>query len=219
LLNFLALLGWAPGEGDEQEIFSREELVERFDLFRITRAPAAFSYDKLDWMNGVYIRDLSHEELLERLLPFLQRAGLVPDPCPDEMRTKLGWLVPLVQERLKRLEDVVDMTGFMFQEIETPPAEKLVGKKMSPQDSLAALRRARSVLASVKPFEPETIESPMRALAEELGLKAGQLFGIVRWAVTGRKVAPPLFGSLAVIGQDEVLKRIDAAEPVLAASL
>jgi len=219
LLNFLALLGWAPGEGDEQEIFSREELIERFDLFRITRAPASFSYDKLDWVNGVYIRDLSQGELLQRLLPVLQKAGLVPDPCPDEMRTKLGWLAPLVQERLKRLEDVVEMTDFMFQEIETPPAKKLVGKKMTPQDSLAALRRARSTLAGVEPFEPETIESPMRALAEELGLKAGQLFGIVRWAVTGRKVSPPLFGSLAVMGQDEALKRLDAAEPVLAASL
>jgi len=217
LLNFLALLGWAPGEGEEQEIFSREELIERFDLFRVNRAPAAFSYEKLDWMNGVYIRDLPQRELLERLLPFLQDAGLVPDPCPEEMRARLAWLVPLVQERLKRLEDVVEMTAFMFQEIETPPAENLVGKKMTPGESLAALRRARQLLAEVEPFEPEPIEPPMRALAEELGLKAGQLFGIVRWAVTGKQVAPPLFGSLAVMGRERTLARLDAAEKVLAA--
>nr|HID13264.1 glutamate--tRNA ligase [Anaerolineae bacterium] len=217
LFNFLALLGWAPGEGEVQEIFSREELIERFDLFRVNRAPAAFSYDKLDWMNGVYIRRLSHDDLLERLLPFWQRAGLVPDPCPEEMRETLRRVVPLVQERLKRLGEVVEWTAFLFREIETLPAEKLVGKKMTPGESLAALRRARSLLSQVEPFEPETMEPPMRALADELGLKAGQLFGIVRWAVTGQKVAPPLFGSLAILGRERVLARLDAAEAALAA--
>jgi glutamyl-tRNA synthetase len=144
LFNFLALLGWAPGEGEEQEIFSREELIERFDLFRVNRAPAAFSYDKLDWMDGVYIRGLSEEGLLERLLPFWQKAGLVPDPYPDEKREGLRPIVPLVQERLKRLEEVVEWTAFLFREVETPPAEKLVGKKMTPEESLMALRRALS---------------------------------------------------------------------------
>ncbi len=219
LLNFLALLGWAPGEGDEQEIFSREELIERFDLFRINKAPAVFSYKKLDWMNGVHIRNLSEEALLERLLPFWQRADLVPDPCPKEMRGKLRRIVPLVQERLKRLEDVVELTAFLLQEIETPPAENLVGKKMTPEGSLKALHRARGLLAEVEPFKPEAMESLMRTLAEELGLKAGQLFGIVRWAVTGQKVAPPLFGSLAVLGRDSALARLDAAEAALAASV
>ena len=219
LFNFLALLGWSPGEGEEQEVFSREELIERFDLFRVNRAPAAFSYDKLDWMDGVYIRSLSEEKLLERLLPFWQKAGLVPDPCPEEMRAKLLRLVPLVQERLKRLEEVVEWTRCLLQEIEPPPAERLVGKKMTPEESLLALRRVRGLLAELEPFEPEAMEAPMRVLAEELGLKAGQLFGIVRWAVTGQEVAPPLFGSLAVLGREQVLTRLDAAEAVLAASI
>ncbi|MCK4471712.1 MAG: glutamate--tRNA ligase, partial [Anaerolineae bacterium] len=215
--NFLAFLGWAPGEGEEQELFSREELIERFDLFRVSKAPAVFSYDKLDWMNGVYIRNLSEEELLERLLPFWQKADLVPDPCPEEMRAMLRRIVPLVQERLKRLETVVEWTAFLFGEIEPPPAERLVGKKMTPGESLAALRRARALLAEVEPFEAEAMEPPMRALADELGLKAGQLFGVVRWAVTGQKVAPPLFGSLAVLGRERVLARLDAAEETLVA--
>jgi glutamyl-tRNA synthetase len=215
MLNFLALLGWAPGEGDEQEIFGREELIERFDLFRINRAPAVFSYKKLDWMNGVYIRSLSQEALLDRLLPFWQEAGMVPDPCPEEEREALRPIVPLVQERLKRLGEIVDWTAFLFREVETPPAEQLVGKKMTPQESLAALRRARDLLAAVEPFEPEAMEAPMRALVEELGLKAGQLFGIVRWAVTGQQVAPPLFGSLAVVGREQALARLDAAEAAL----
>ncbi|HEY74522.1 MAG TPA: glutamate--tRNA ligase [Thermoflexia bacterium] len=215
LFNFLALLGWSPGEGEEQEIFSREELIERFDLFRVNRAPAAFSYKKLDWMNGVYVRSLSEKELLERLLPFWQEAGMVPDPCPQETLATLRQIVPLVQERLKRLEDVVEWTAFLFREVETPPAEKLVGKKMTPQESLVALRRMRSVLAEAEPFEPEALEPPMRALAEELELKAGQLFGIARWAMTGQKVAPPLFGSLAIMGRETALARLDAAEAAL----
>jgi glutamyl-tRNA synthetase len=219
LLNFLALLGWAPGEGEEQEIFTREELIERFDLFRVNRAPAVFAYDKLDWMNGVYIRNLSQEALLERLLPFWQEAGCVPDPCPKEMREKLRQIVPLVQERLKRLEEVVEWTAFYFREVKPPPVEQLVGKKMTPQESLEALRRVRGLLAEVEPFEAEAMEGPMRALAEELGLKAGPLFGIVRWAVTGQQVAPPLFGSLAILGREQVLARLDAAAEVLVAAV
>ncbi|MDY7077735.1 MAG: glutamate--tRNA ligase [Chloroflexota bacterium] len=219
LFNFLALLGWAPGEGEEREIFDREELVERFDLFRVNRAPATLSYKKLDWMNGVYIRSLPEEDLLERLLPFWQKAGMVSDPCPAEERGRLRPIVPLVQERLKRLDEVVEWTAFLFREVETPPAEQLVGKKMRPEESLEALRRARGLLAEVAPFEPEAMEPPMRALADELGLKAGQLFGILRWAVTGQKVAPPLFGSLAIVGRGQVLARLDAAETVLAASV
>jgi len=219
MLNFLAFLGWAPGEGDEQEIFSREDLIERFDLFRVSKASAVFSYKKLDWMNGVYIRNLSEEELLARLMPFWQEAGLVPDPCPKGLRARLRQLVPIVQERLKRLEEIVEWTTPLLREIETPAAEKLVGKKMTPQESLEALRRGRALLASVDPFEAEAMQQPLRDLADELGVKAGALFGILRWATTNQKVSPPLFGSFEFLGREEVLARLDAAEAVLAASL
>jgi glutamyl-tRNA synthetase len=219
LLNFLAFLGWAPGEGDEQEIFSRRELIERFDLFRVNRAPAVFSYKKLDWMNGVYIRSLPEEELLERLMPFWQGAGLVPDPCPEDLRARLRQLVPIVQERLKRLEEIVELTRPLLGEIEPPAAENLVGKKMTPQQSLKALHRARALLASVDPFEAQAMEQPLRDLADALGVKAGPLFGILRWATTNQKVSPPLFGSFEFLGREEVLARLDAAEAVLAASV
>jgi glutamyl-tRNA synthetase len=219
MLNFLAFLGWAPGEGDEQEIFGREELIQRFDLFRVNTAPAVFSYDKLDWMNGVYIRDLPKEELLEYLLPFWQAAGLVDDPCPEGMRARLRILVPLVQERLKRLADVVELTRPLFQEIETPSVEMLVGKKMTPQQSLEALRCARALLASVEPFEAGAMEQPLRDLADELGVKAGALFGILRWATTNQPVSPPLFGSFEFMGRERVLARLDAAEQVLEAAV
>jgi glutamyl-tRNA synthetase len=219
LLNFLALLGWAPGEGEEQEIFDRSELIERFDLSRVSRAAAVFSYEKLEWMNGVYIRSLSQDELLRRLLPFWQEAGLLPQPCPEEIRSPLLKLVPLVQERLMRLDQVVEWTRFLFVDIKSPPAEMLVGKKMAPSESLEALEAARAALESTEPYEAEPLEQAMRSLAEQLQLKAGQLFGIVRAATTGQKVAPPLFGLLEFLGRERTLARIDAARQVLAASV
>jgi glutamyl-tRNA synthetase len=219
MLNYLALLGWAPGEGEEQEVFSREELIEHFDLFRVNRAPAVFSYKKLDWMNGVYIRNLSEEELLERLMPFWQDAGLVSDPCPEHLMARLRQLVPIVQERLKRLEEIVEWTTPLLQEDFAPPAaEDLVGKKMTAQESLDAMRRSRELLSAIDPFKADGMEKPMRELAEELGLKAGQLFGILRWATTAQKVSPPLFGSFEFLGREKVLARMEASEKVLAAS-
>jgi glutamyl-tRNA synthetase len=211
LLNFLALLGWSPGEGEEQEIFSREELIGRFDLFRVSKSPATFSYEKLNWMNGVYIRKLPQEELVERLLPFWQRAGLVPDPCPEEMMSKLNLVVPLVQERLKRLDEVGEWTAFMFGEMETPLLEKLVPKKMTPGESAAMLQAARDLLADIEPFEAATIEQALRELIGELGVSVGQMLGTLRWATTNQKATPPLFGTLVAIGRERVLNRLDAA--------
>ncbi|HIE38582.1 MAG TPA: glutamate--tRNA ligase [Anaerolineae bacterium] len=218
LFNFLALLGWAPGEGEEQEIFGREELIERFDLFRVNRAPATFSYSKLDWMNGVYIRGLSQDDLLERLIPVWQRAGLVPDPCPEDMRATLRRVVPLVQERLKRLTDVVDLTEFFFSEIEPPSAVLLMQKGLDAGQSLEVLRRARYVLTQVEDFSEERVEGVLRGLVEEMGLKNRQVFGVIRVATTGKKVSPPLFGTLSILGRQRVLARLEAAEAVLGVS-
>ncbi|MBN1179994.1 MAG: glutamate--tRNA ligase, partial [Anaerolineae bacterium] len=211
LFNFLALLGWSPGEGDEQEIFTRAELVERFDLFRVNKGPAAFSYDKLDWINGVHIRNLSTDDLMERLIPFWQQAGFVPTPCPDDLRPMLRKIVPLIQERLKHLTDVAELTDFFFTYLE-PSAESLIGKKMDAQQSLTVLERARSLLAACSAdFTHEEIEPALRGLVEELGLKAGQVFGVIRAATTGKDVSPPLFGTLSALGQDRALERLDKA--------
>lgn len=216
IFNFLALLGWAPGSGEEQEIFTREELIERFDITRINLAPAVFSYDKLNWVNGQYIRALSEAELLKRLIPFWANAGLIPVPVPTELIPTLRVLVPLVQERLKTLRDVVDLTDFVFADIETPPVEKLIGKKMTAGQSREAIRRTQALLAGLVHFNAESMEGPMRQLATDLGLKAGQLFTIVRNAVTGKKVSPPLFGSIEALGRTKTLKRLRTAEEILA---
>jgi glutamyl-tRNA synthetase len=217
LFNFLALLGWAPGEGDEQEIFTRQELIDKFNVQRINLSPAVFSYEKLDWMNGAYIRQMSAPELLEHLIPFWADAGLIPSPVPSEVLPTLRLLVPLVQERLKTLRDVVPLTDFVFQEIEMLPADAFIAKKMTVEESIQAIRETQRLLSGLVQFTAEEMEGPMRELAQKLGLKAGQLFGIVRNAVTGKEVSPPLFGSLQAVGRERTLKRLERAEQILLA--
>ena len=205
LLNFLALLGWSPGEGEEQEIFAREELVQRFDLTRVQSAAARFSYSKLDWMNSEYIRALPSDDLAARLVPVLREAGL------DASLEKVRELVPLVRERMKTLNDVVPLVNFVFIEEIDYDSRLLVGRKMTASESLEALREAREKLAALPDFEEKAQEVTLRALAQDLGLRAGQLFGIIRVATMGKTVAPPLFGTLAAMGRDRVLERLDDA--------
>ena len=208
MFNFLARIGWSMDA--ETEIFDRETAIARFDLAAVNPAPASPPYSKLDWLNGVYIRRLPPRELARRLQPVLEQAGLEADLETVEAIT------PLVQERLKTLNDVVALADFFFQDdIQFQDPTALVGKKMDAAASLAALRRVRALLATLEPFDQATLETALRALADELNLKAGQLFGIIRVATTAKRVAPPLFGTLAVLGRERVLKRMDRAEKVL----
>jgi glutamyl-tRNA synthetase len=209
LLNFLALLGWAPGEGTDQEIFTREELISLFDIERINLSAGVFSYEKLNWMNGYYIRALNEQALLDHLLPFWIDAGFVTEPVSDQVMAKLKILIPLVQERLKTLRDVLELTDFVFKEIDDPPVESLIGKKMTAQQSIDALFAVKNLLQKLPEFTGEAMEYPLRQLASDLGLKAGQVFTIIRNCVTNKKVTPPLFGSLHALGREKTLQRID----------
>lgn len=203
MVNFLALLGWAYD--DKTELFTRKELIEYFGLDKVNPAPSVFSEEKLEWINGVYIRQLEADDLVERLLPFLKKAGLEAD------RETVRRLVPLIQERMKVLSDGVELVDFFFQEEMTYDPQLLMGKKMTAQESYAALKATRERLEKLPLFTEESLENALRHLADELCLTAGQLFGIIRIAVTGKKVAPPLFGTLAVLGRERALSRIDLA--------
>jgi len=207
MFNFLALVGWSYD--DRTELMSRDEIIERFSLERVKSSPASFSYDKLDWMNGVYIRKLSQDDLAHRLVPFLNRAGF--KVSVEQVKP----LVPLVQERIKTLADVVALVDFFFQEDISYEPEMLIGKKMTAAESLEALRRAYETVAELPSFDEGTLETALRNLAEELGLKAGQLFGIIRVAITGKKVAPPLFGTMANLGRERTLARMEKALKLL----
>ncbi|RME43735.1 MAG: glutamate--tRNA ligase [Caldilineae bacterium] len=203
MVNYLALVGWSYD--DKTEIMTRRELIERFSLERVNPSPASWDYDKLNHFNGLYIRSLSTEDLTDRLLPFLQRAGI-----PADRETMLR-ITPLIQERLTTLADAAPWVDFFFVD-ELPPFDLnlLVPKKMTLSDVPPILQKARAVLADI-PFTHDALESALRAAAAELGLKAGQMFQPIRVAVCGKKVAPPLFGTLEVLGRQTTLHRLNRA--------
>ncbi len=209
MVNYLARVGWSYD--DKTEIFGRDELIRYFNLSGVKNSPARFSYERLEWINGYYIRQLSPEALAEQLVPYMAQAGM--DVTAEQLRP----VVPLVQERLKTLSDIATAADFFFSDALAYEPKQLVGQKMTAPDSLAVLQRARQILAELNVFEAEVMEPPLRALAEELGLKAGQLFGIIRVATTGKTVSPPLLESLAVLGQSRTLARLDQAAQALQA--
>lgn len=192
LLNFLALLGWAPD--GETTIMSRDELIERFTLDRVSPSPAQFDYAKLDWMNGVYLRALSEEEFAHALVLYLGDQGY------DWEAELVRKAAPLVQEKIQRLGEFPAFAGFLFHDVDIA----MDGGR----DVVAA---ARDALASLEPFTAETIEAALRGVLEQLGLKPRQGFQPIRLAVTGSNVSPGLFESIELLGRDKTLARLRAA--------
>jgi glutamyl-tRNA synthetase len=210
MINILARTGWAYD--DHTELFTREELVEKFSLEKVSGAPGAFSYDKLLWMNGHYVRQLAPEDLAARCLPFLQKAGLVSSRVSARERGLLEQVVPLLRERIHLLRDIVDQAAYFF----TPTVDYtdpalLLGKNMDAPTTRFALEEARRRLAALPAWDHASLEPPLRALAEERGWKAGQLFMPIRVAVTGRTVSPGLFETLYVLGREKSLERMEKA--------
>lgn len=210
LRNFLALVGWAPGSGNEQEIFTLDELIQVFSLDHVNPAPAAFSYDKLDWMDGMYIRALPVDELARRIYPFLIKAGVEVDV------DRLVKITPDIQERLVTLRDAVDATDFLFAETVSPDPKQLIGKGMSREQTLTVLQQATQIISTFEPFEAEPLEHTFRAAAEASGLKPGPYFTPLRVAVTGKTVSPPLFGSIVALGREKSIERLKNAIRLLA---
>ena len=211
LVNYLALLGWSTGT--EEEILSLDDLVGRFELTAVNKAGAVFDRERLEWINGQWIRRLSTAELVERLRPFLESA--VTEKRIDRMPSdeELAAILPLVQERLPVLGSIGDLVGFLF--VEHVPLDPgiLVPKRWDRETTIAALSAARDIIADVGrvSFEADELEPPLRGLAQERGWKAGDLFMALRVAATGRTATPPLFDSLVALGYDRTLARIDAA--------
>jgi len=204
LFNFLALLGWSPGEN--REIVSKEEMIKLFDLRRVGKRAAVFDLDKLYWINSEYIRMKSDEELYELALPFVEKAGLVKS---DRDREKFRKVVPLLKERVRLLKDFVELSEYFFRDVEKYD-EKGVRKhfKEGVEERLALLVERLKKLDS---FDEKSIESAVRSLAEELGISAAKLIHPTRLAVTGRTFGPGLFELMAVIGKDECIRRIEKA--------
>jgi len=219
-VNFLSLLGWSSGS--EEEVFSLEELAERFSLDRVQSGGAVFDRERLEWLNGQWIRKLTEEELVDRALPFLvaelearRAAGeSVRIPTADDLRP----LMPIVRERMSTLAGIGPMVDFLFIEQPHVDPELLVPKRWDAATTVEALAAAREVIADIGrvSYEADELEPPLRALAEKRGWKAGDLFMAIRVAVTGRTATPPLFDTLVALGYERTLTRLDAAREALA---
>ncbi len=208
--NWLALMGWSYD--DRSEFFGMADLIEKFSIERMNPAPASVNFSKLDHFNGLHIRSLSVPDLAMRIRPFFEAEGLQPD-----QETLLA-ITPLLQERLKTLDDAVRFAAFFFEENIHPDLPSVLPRKTSLEQALTIAQRSLQILESLPDVHPETTEPPLRELAAELQLKAGQVFGLLRGAITGQMVSPPLFESMAIVGREKVLERVRAAIELLQAA-
>jgi glutamyl-tRNA synthetase len=211
LVNYFAFLGWSPGT--EEEVFTLEELGERFELEKVQKGGARFDRERLEWLNGQWIRRLSDEELIARLLPFTEAAAIAGQidrtPAEDELRA----LLPIVRERIPTLAALPDTVGFLWKDrLDVDPAA-LVPKRWDGHTTKEALAAARDVLGAhdAVTWEADELEPPLRELAEARGWKAGDLFMAIRVATTGQTATPPLFDTLVALGRERTLERVDAA--------
>jgi glutamyl-tRNA synthetase len=207
LLNYLALLGWSIG--DDQEIFDLDEMVAAFDVARVNPNSAQFDLKKCEAINAAHVRRLETEDLADRLVPYLQRAGVLRSDVTDEQRAVLVAAAPLVRERMTVLSEGAEMLGFLFVSESAFTVDPGDAAKVLTEDGLRVVREARETLAGLGAWDTAAIEAGLRAaLVEKLGLKPRLAFGPVRVAVTGRRVSPPLFESLELLGRERSLSRL-----------
>jgi glutamyl-tRNA synthetase len=211
MLNFLALLGWSLDE--KTELFTRPELVEKFSLERISRTAAIFNMEKLDWMNGIYIRGLSLDDFTERALPFLDKS-LDPEITRPLDKEYLKKILPLIKERAKKLTEIKELISFFYELGYNYAAKDLLIKGTDRQCTINAYLESQKIFETIQ-FNTKELEKEFRALAERLNLKPGQLFSSLRLAVTGRAVSPPLFETIEVMGKDRVLEHLAEAKDKL----
>lgn len=204
--NWIALMGWGVAEDD---VMTLPQMVERFDIGHLTASPAAINFQKLDHFNGTHIRLLSTEELAARIKPYFTREGLAVNDAA------LLKIVPIIRERLVTLDDCLAFATFFFKDEVTPNPEDLVAKGLDAKQSADVARKSYEILVSLPELTHAVAEPPMRAYVESSGLSPNQVFGIIRVAVTGQKVSPPLFESMEIIGKEKVLERLKNAIEML----
>lgn len=202
VMNYVTLIGWAPGEGSDQEIFTREELLKLFSLEGINESSGVFDPVKLAWMNGLYIRKLPVEEFISRAQPFLEKEG-ISIPAHE-----FAALAPHVQERVKTMTEIGGMVDFLADKPLERQMDAMFQKGMDAAKAREILTLSLERLNALPEFVTEAIDQTLRGVATELGLKPGPAFVALRIAVTGKTITPPLFESFAVLGKDRVLSRI-----------
>ena len=210
LLNYLALLGWAIAA--DRDVFALEEMVAAFDIADVNPNPARFDLKKAEAINAAHMRLLSLEEMTDRVLPYLKSAGVVSDPVGDADAQMLEQAMPLVAERINKLTEAVDMLGFLFVDDADFAVDPADAEKLLNDDGRAVVRRALERLQGLEQWSTAAIQEALQAeLVEAMGLKPRNAFGPVRVAVTGRRVSPPLFESMELLGRERALARLRAA--------
>lgn len=210
MINFLVLLGWSPKEQkQDNEIYALKDLINEFDLSEVGKSPAIFDTTKLDYFNGYYIRQMELGELSKRCMPYLEKAGLAKKE--NEMVLKA---VALVQERLKKLSEIVELTEFFFKD-PVYEAELLITKGASREITLKALGESYRVLSEETDFGRDSLDSLLRALATKLDIPAGYVLWPIRAALSGKPASPGTFELLGVLAKDESLVRIKKAIDML----
>ncbi|MCE5195975.1 MAG: glutamate--tRNA ligase [Negativicutes bacterium] len=211
MLNFNAFLGWNPGGDVMEEILSKEELIQMFSLERCTESNAVFDQVKLDWMNGMWIRRLTPEDLCLRVMPFMQKAGLIQEDTPAA-RAYLTKLIHLIHERLPRLDAAPASLAYFYQDwTEDEVALDLFSSKRQTPQQIAAMLQDALLLLKTTEFSAEAMEAVMNEKCEAIGWKKGDFFMPLRVAFTNRKVSPPLFPTMELIGRDRVIARMEKA--------
>jgi glutamyl-tRNA synthetase len=207
VLNWVALMGWSYD--DQTEFFTLDDLIEKFSLDKLSPKNAAIDFKKFDHYNRLHIRNLEIEELADRFLPFLEKEDYVVD------KKKLLALTPLLQPRVTTLDEVTEWVRFIFVREITPKYEDLIGKGLDANKTHFIASKLLEILSQAKQMTHEELEQPIRDLAEELGLKLGQVFGVLRIAISGQQVSPPLIESMGILGKEESLRRLQNAVRII----
>jgi glutamyl-tRNA synthetase len=209
LLNYLALLGWAIAA--DRDIFSLDEMVASFEIGDVNPNPARFDLKKADAINSAHMRLLPVEEITHRAMPFLKEAGVVSDPVSDADAALLELAMPLVAERINKLTESVDMLGFLFVEETSFAVDPADAEKLLDDDGRAVVRSAYDALSKLGEWSTAAIQDALQAeLVDGMGLKPRNAFGPVRVAVTGRRISPPLFESMELLGRERSLARLQS---------
>jgi glutamyl-tRNA synthetase len=193
-----------------------DDLIAHFDLERVNKSPAVFSYEKLDWFNGVYLRSKKTDELYDLILPFMIEGNLFKKEEIAQYKEYILQIIPLIQERLTSLKEVVDRTWFFFDRFFTiKEKDTLIPKKGTPKDAIKILERTIEVLSPLSSFHEDELEKAFRVLVDDLGMKTGAVFMTVRVAITGTCVSPGLFETMNVMGKDRVIQRLREAKELV----
>ncbi len=210
LINYMALLGWSPGGGGEEEIFTLEEMVERFDLKKVTKTAAIYDINKLGWMNSHYMRVYDLDKLAEAALPFFEQKKLFKTPLNNKDYDYLKQVIATVRERARTLVELADASFYFYYDPSTYD-EKGVQKHFLKENTVEIMRQTAAKLRQIESFDKEDVESLYRSLSEELGISTGRLIHPTRLALTGRTAGPGLFEIMALLGREKTVDRLEKA--------